>query len=84
MMEEEHFNPSIHRMAIIMIFGSIRKIANRMIVADDGGAQVSFMMGTSWSTYENQPTVQVYRVSTDNAFPYRILAPQQDNQCISE
>jgi photosystem II stability/assembly factor-like uncharacterized protein len=53
--------------------------ANRMIVADDGGAQVSFNMGTSWSTYENQPTVQVYRVSTDNAFPYRVLAPQQDN-----
>ena len=52
---------------------------NRMIVADDGGAQVSFNMGTSWSTYENQPTVQVYRVSTDNAFPYRVLAPQQDN-----
>jgi hypothetical protein len=52
---------------------------NRMIVADDGGAQVSFNMGTSWSIYENQPTVQVYRVSTDNAFPYRVLAPQQDN-----
>src|SRR5580765_3665587 len=53
--------------------------ANRMIVADDGGAQVSFNLGASWSTYENQPTVQVYRVSTDNAFPYRVLAPQQDN-----
>ncbi|MBC7873344.1 MAG: glycosyl hydrolase [Ferruginibacter sp.] len=52
---------------------------NRMIVADDGGAQVSFDGGTNWSTYLNQPTAQVYRVSTDNAFPYRVLAGQQDN-----
>lgn len=51
----------------------------RMIVADDGGAQVSFDGGQNWSTYMNQPTVQVYRVSTDNAFPYRILGGQQDN-----
>ncbi len=52
---------------------------NRMIVADDGGAQVSFDGGANWSTYLNQPTAQVYRVSTDNAFPYRILSGQQDN-----
>ncbi len=52
---------------------------NRMIVADDGGAQVSFDAGSNWSTYLNQPTVQVYRLSTDNAFPYRILGGQQDN-----
>lgn len=52
---------------------------NRMIVADDGGAQVSYDAGANWSTYLNQPTVQVYRVSTDNAFPYRVLGGQQDN-----
>lgn len=52
---------------------------NRMIVADDGGAQVSFDAAGNWSTYLNQPTVQVYRLSTDNAFPYRILGGQQDN-----
>ncbi|MFN7280759.1 MAG: WD40/YVTN/BNR-like repeat-containing protein, partial [bacterium] len=52
---------------------------NRMIVADDGGAQVSFDAGNNWSTYMNQPTSQIYRVSTDNAFPYRILGAQQDN-----
>jgi len=51
----------------------------RMVVADDGGAQVSFDGGLNWSTMMNQPTVQVYRVSTDNAFPYRILGGQQDN-----
>jgi photosystem II stability/assembly factor-like uncharacterized protein len=56
--------------------------ANRMVVADDGGAQVSFDGGENWSTYMNQPTVQIYRVSTDNSFPYRILGAQQDNSTI--
>ena len=51
----------------------------RMIMADDGGAQVSLDGGTSWSTYHNQPTAQYYRVTTDNSFPYRIYVAQQDN-----
>lgn len=55
---------------------------NRMIVADDGGAQVSFDGGDNWSTYLNQPTAQIYRVSTDNSFPYRILGAQQDNSTL--
>lgn len=55
---------------------------NRMIVADDGGAQISFDGGTNWSTYMNQPTAQIYRVTTDNSFPYRILGAQQDNSTI--
>lgn len=54
----------------------------RMIVADDGGAQVSFDGGLNWSSYMNQPTAQLYRVSTDNAFPYRVLAAQQDNSTL--
>jgi photosystem II stability/assembly factor-like uncharacterized protein len=55
------------------------KNPKRMIVCDDGGAQVSLDGAKSWSTVMNQPTVQVYRLSTDNSFPYRILAAQQDN-----
>lgn len=55
---------------------------NRMIVADDGGAQVSFDGGSHWSTMMNQPTGQFYRVSTDNAVPYRILGAQQDNSTV--
>lgn len=54
----------------------------RMIIGDDGGAQVSFDAGENWSTYMNQPTSQFYRVTTDNHFPYRILAAQQDNSTI--
>jgi hypothetical protein len=56
--------------------------ANRMIIGDDGGAQVSYDAGTTWSTYHNQPTSQFYRVTTDNHFPYRIYAAQQDNSTI--
>ena len=52
---------------------------NRMVVADDGGAQVSNDDAMSWSTYMNQPTAQYYRVATDNSFPYNILVAQQDN-----
>ena len=56
--------------------------SNRMIVADDGGAQISFNGGEDWSTYQNQPTGQFYRVSTDNHFPYRVLGAQQDNSTV--
>ena len=51
----------------------------RMVIADDGGAQISYNGGATWSTYFNQPTAQYYRVTTDNAFPYRIYVAQQDN-----
>lgn len=54
----------------------------RMIIGDDGGAQVSFDGGANWSTYYNQPTAQFYRVTTDNHFPYRIYAAQQDNSTV--
>ncbi len=55
---------------------------NRMIIGDDGGAQISYDGGTTWSTYYNQPTAQFYRVTTDNAHPYRIYVAQQDNSTI--
>lgn len=54
----------------------------RMIIADDGGAQVSEDGGKNWSTYMNQPTAQFYRVTTDNSFPYRIYGAQQDNSTV--
>lgn len=55
---------------------------DRMIIGDDGGAQVTYDGGQTWSTYHNQPTAQFYRVTTDNHFPYRIYAAQQDNSTI--
>ena len=56
--------------------------ADRLIVADDGGAQISNNGGENWSTYMNQPTAQFYRVETDNHFPYRIYGGQQDNSTV--
>jgi photosystem II stability/assembly factor-like uncharacterized protein len=56
--------------------------AKRMIICDDGGAQVSMNGGESFSTYYNQPTSQIYRISADNAYPYRLLGGQQDNSSV--
>ena len=54
----------------------------RMVEANDGGTNVSFDGGATWSPQDNQPTAQFYRVSTDHHFPYRILGAQQDNSAI--
>lgn len=54
-----------------------------MILANDGGACVSFNGGRTWSTQQNQPTGQFYRVIADRQFPYRIYGAQQDNTTIS-
>lgn len=54
-----------------------------MINANDGGANVSFNGGRTWSSQENQPTAQFYRVNTDNRFPYWVYGGQQDNTSVS-
>ena len=54
----------------------------RLAIADDGGGQISNDGGDNWTTYFNQPTAQFYRVTTDNAFPYRIYGAQQDNSTV--
>jgi photosystem II stability/assembly factor-like uncharacterized protein len=55
----------------------------RMINANDGGANVSFDGGVSWSRIDNQPTAQFYWVTTDDQFPYRVYGAQQDNSTVS-
>ncbi len=59
------------------------KDPNIMIQSNDGGANVSFNGGKSWSTQMNQPTAEIYRVAVDNQFPYRLYGDQQDNSTIS-
>ena len=54
---------------------------NRMINSNDGGANVSFNGGRSW-TEQDQATAQFYRVTTDNDFPYNVYGAQQDNSTI--
>ncbi|MDG1571227.1 glycosyl hydrolase [Robiginitalea sp. M366] len=56
---------------------------NRMINANDGGANITNNGGQSWSTQQNQPTAQFYRVITDNRFPYYVYGGQQDNSAIA-
>jgi photosystem II stability/assembly factor-like uncharacterized protein len=55
----------------------------RMVQGNDGGANVSFNAGRTWSTIMNQPTAQFYHVTTDTQFPYRVYGAQQDNTSIS-
>ena len=52
--------------------------ANRMIATCDGGVQVTLTGGLSWSTQYTQKTSQIYRVSTDNDFPYNVYGNAQD------
>lgn len=54
-----------------------------MIEGNDGGANVSYNGGLSWSTIMNQPTGEFYRVTVDNQFPYRVYGGQQDNSALS-
>jgi hypothetical protein len=54
-----------------------------LVVADDGGAQVTLTNGQTFSTYYNQPTAELYDAKVDNQFPYRIYGSQQDNTGIS-
>jgi photosystem II stability/assembly factor-like uncharacterized protein len=54
---------------------------SRMIESNDGGANVSFNGGKSW-TEQDQATAQFYRVTLDNDFPYNIYGAQQDNSTV--
>jgi photosystem II stability/assembly factor-like uncharacterized protein len=53
----------------------------RMVEANDGGANVSFNGGRSWSA-QNFATAQFYHVTTTNEFPYKICGAQQDNSTL--
>jgi photosystem II stability/assembly factor-like uncharacterized protein len=55
--------------------------AARMINSNDGGANVSFNGGRTWSE-QDQATAQFYRVAIDNDFPYNVYGAQQDNSTI--
>ncbi|HEV7500387.1 MAG TPA: glycosyl hydrolase, partial [Vicinamibacteria bacterium] len=55
----------------------------RMIESNDGGANVSFDGGKSWSGQDNQPTAQIYHVATDTRSPYYVYGAQQDNSTVA-
>ena len=53
--------------------------SNLIIQSNDGGANVSFNGGKTWSTQYNQNTAELYQVEVDNQYPYWLYAGQQDN-----
>ncbi len=53
----------------------------RMINGNDGGANVSFNAGRTW-TEQDYATAQFYHVTTTNHFPYRVCGAQQDNSTL--
>jgi photosystem II stability/assembly factor-like uncharacterized protein len=55
---------------------------NRMIESNDGGATITSDGGHTWSTVNNQPTAQFYRVALDQDFPYHAYGAQQDNSTV--
>jgi photosystem II stability/assembly factor-like uncharacterized protein len=55
---------------------------DRMIESNDGGAIVTADGGKTWSSIDNQPTAQFYRVALDNDFPYHAYGAQQDNSTV--
>ncbi|MEO5596017.1 MAG: hypothetical protein ABIQ97_02600, partial [Lysobacteraceae bacterium] len=55
----------------------------RQILGVDQGALVTLNGGQTWSSWHNQSTAQIYRVSTDRRFPYRVYGAQQDSGAVS-
>lgn len=50
-----------------------------ILLVSDQGAIVSVNRGKTWSSWYNQPTAQMYHVTADNAFPYRLCSGQQES-----
>lgn len=50
-----------------------------ILLGSDQGAIVTVNGGKSWSSWYNQPTAQLYHVSADNSFPYRLYSGQQES-----
>jgi BNR/Asp-box repeat. len=50
-----------------------------ILLGSDQGAIVTVSGGKSWSSWYNQPTAQLYHVSAENTFPYRLYSGQQES-----
>ena len=56
-----------------------------ILIAADQGAIITVNGGRTWSSWYNQPTAQMYHVTTDNSWPYRVCGGQQESgsACVS-
>jgi photosystem II stability/assembly factor-like uncharacterized protein len=59
------------------------KNSNHLMLGVDQGATVSLDHGKTWTTWYNQPTAQIYHVTTDHRFPYAVYGAQQDSGSIA-
>ena len=50
-----------------------------ILLGSDQGAIVTVNGGKTWSSWYNQSTAQLYHVSADNTFPYRLYSGQQES-----
>jgi photosystem II stability/assembly factor-like uncharacterized protein len=50
-----------------------------MLIASDQGATITVNGGVTWSSWYNQPTAQMFHVTADNRFPYRLYGGQQES-----
>jgi len=53
-----------------------------MLLTADQGATITVNGGRTWSSWYNQPTAQLYHVTTDNQFPYWVYGGQQESGAI--
>ncbi|HEV2418330.1 MAG TPA: hypothetical protein VGX94_11035 [Terriglobia bacterium] len=59
------------------------KNSNRMVLGCDQGTVITLDGGKTWSSWYNQATAQIYHVTTDNHFPYRVYGAQQDSGSVA-
>ena len=59
------------------------KDSSHLVLGVDQGASVSLDRGRTWTTWYNQPTAQIYHVTTDHKFPYTLYGAQQDSGAIA-
>jgi photosystem II stability/assembly factor-like uncharacterized protein len=57
--------------------------SRRIFMGTDQGAVITLNDGKTWTEWFNQPTGEMYHVTTDNAFPYRLYAAQQDSGSVA-
>jgi hypothetical protein len=57
--------------------------SDRQILGVDQGTLITLNGGRTWSSWLNQPTAQIYHVSTDNRFPYWVYGAQQDSGAVA-
>ncbi|MDE1895040.1 MAG: hypothetical protein KGH90_12010, partial [Xanthomonadaceae bacterium] len=56
---------------------------DRQILGVDQGTLITLNGGSTWSSWYNQPTAQIYHVATDNQFPYWVYGAQQDSGAVA-